>query len=105
MPVVKFKGKIFNTDEDGFMVDFNDWNETWVQYVKSNEGIADLTEDHWKVVHFLQNYYKEHGNTPRISLLSRETGFRLKQIYHLFPSGPGRGACRIAGLPKPTGCI
>ncbi|MDP3829541.1 MAG: TusE/DsrC/DsvC family sulfur relay protein [Polaromonas sp.] len=26
-------------------------------------------------------------------------------MYDLFPYGPAKQACKIAGLPKPTGCI
>jgi TusE/DsrC/DsvC family sulfur relay protein len=69
------------------------------------EGIADLTEDHWKVINYLRQYYQQFGIAPMIRKLCKETGFTLKQIYDLFPSGPAKGACKIAGLPKPTGCV
>ncbi|HEX9074201.1 MAG TPA: TusE/DsrC/DsvC family sulfur relay protein, partial [Anaerolineae bacterium] len=53
---------------------------------------------------FLREYYRENELAPPIRLLCRETGLSLKVIYRLFPAGPARGACKIAGLPKPTGC-
>ena len=105
MPVIEFKGQRFNTDEDGFLDDFNKWNETWVNWVKDTEGINELTADHWRVIHLLQDYYKENHKAPGISVITRGTGFKLKYIYELFPSGPGKGACRMAGLPKPTSCV
>ena len=105
MPVVEFEGHIFRTDEDGFLVDLACWNEAWSQYIRKDEGIRELTEDHWRVIRTLQDYYKENGIAPRMSILTKTTGFRLKYIYELFPSGPGKGACRIAGLPKPAGCV
>ena len=105
MPFVEFEGQIFNTDEDGFLDDFNSWNETWVQYVKKNEGITNVTENHRRVIQVLQDCYKRNGTAPRMGILTRATGFRLKYIYELFPSGPGKGACRMAGLPKPKGCV
>jgi TusE/DsrC/DsvC family sulfur relay protein len=105
MPRVEFEGQIFDVDEDGFIIDFDKWNETWMRYVTIAEGIKELSDDHRAVIHLLQDYYKKNGNAPRISVLTQGTGFKLKYIYDLFPSGPGKGACRMAGLPKPTGCI
>lgn len=105
MPTVEFEGQTFNVDEDGFIDDFKNWNETWVRYVKNLEGIEELTEEHWKVINVLQDYYKKNGIAPMVRILSKVTGFKLKHIYELFPSGPGKGACKMAGLPKPTGCV
>ena len=105
MPTVEFEGHVFNVDEDGFIDDFKNWNETWVKYVKQQEGIEELTEEHWKIIKVLQDYYKKNGIAPMVRILSKVTGFSLKKIYELFPSGPGKGACKMAGLPKPTGCV
>ena len=103
--IVEFKGKKFEVDEDGFLQNFEDWCEEWVEYVKESEGIKELTDDHWKVINFLQDYYKKNGIAPMVRILSKVTGYKLKKIYELFPSGPGKGACKMAGLPKPTGCV
>ena len=105
MPTVEYDGATFNIDEDGFIDDFNNWNEQWVQLVKKEEGIEELTDEHWKVINVLQDYYKKNGIAPMVRILSKVTGFKLKYIYELFPSGPGKGACKMAGLPKPTGCV
>jgi len=105
MPTVEFEGHVFNVDEDGFIDDFKNWNEAWVRYVKQQEGIEELTEEHWKVIKVLQDYYKKNGIAPMVRILSKVTGYSLKKIYELFPSGPGKGACKMAGLPKPTGCV
>ena len=105
MPTVDYEGQTFNIDEDGFIDDFNNWNEQWVQLVKKEEGIEELTEEHWKVLNVLQDYYKKNGIAPMVRILSKVTGYKLKYIYELFPSGPGKGACKMAGLPKPTGCV
>ena len=64
-----------------------------------------MTEDHYKVMTFLQEYYEKNGIAPMVRVVSKNTGFKLKEIYDLFPSGPAKGACRMAGLPKPTGCV
>jgi tRNA 2-thiouridine synthesizing protein E len=71
----------------------------------SLEGIEELSDDHKKVLRVIRDYYKENGIAPMIRLLSKITGFKLIYIYQLFPSGPAKGACKMAGLPKPTGCI
>ncbi len=69
------------------------------------EGIEELTDAHKQLVKILQNYYEKNEIAPMIRILSRLTSFKLKEIYELFPSGPGCGACRMAGLPVPKGCI
>jgi tRNA 2-thiouridine synthesizing protein E len=105
MATVEFMGKEFTVDEDGFIDSFDNWSEEWVQWVKNQEGIEELNEEHRKVVEVLQDYYKKNGIAPMVRILSKVTGFKLKHIYELFPSGPGKGACKMAGLPKPTGCV
>lgn len=104
MTTIEYQGKIFKTDDEGFLADFKDWNEGWAEYASISEDI-EFTDEHWKVIRSLQEYYKENGIPPMVKLISRLTGFKLKYIYELFPSGPGRGACKIAGLGKPHGCI
>ncbi len=105
MATIEFEGKSFDVDEDGFIDDFTNWSEEWVDYVKGVEGIEELTDEHWKVINVLQDYYKKNGIAPMVRVLSKVSGFKLKHIYELFPSGPGKGACKMAGLPKPTGCV
>ena len=105
MANVEFMGQSFEVDEDGFLLKFEEWSPEWVDYVKDSEGISELSDDHNKVIEFLQDYYKKNGIAPMVRILSKVTGFKLKQIYELFPSGPGKGACKMAGLPKPTGCV
>lgn len=105
MAIVEHKGKQFEVDEDGFLANLDQWCDEWVDYVKESEGITEVTEDHWKVINMLQDYYRKNGIAPMVRILSKVTGFKLKQIYELFPSGPGKGACKMAGLAKPTGCV
>ncbi len=105
MAQAEYGGKTFTIDEDGFIESFDDYSPEWVQFVKKEEGIDELNEEHWKVINVLQDYYKKNGIAPMVRVLSKLTGFKLKHIYELFPSGPGKGACKMAGLPKPTGCV
>ena len=93
-------------DEDGFMSQPENWNETVAVAIATTEGVEEgLTEEHWKVVNYLRDYYTNFGVAPMIRKLCKETGFKLNKIYELFPSGPAKGACKVAGLPKPTGCV
>jgi tRNA 2-thiouridine synthesizing protein E len=92
-------------DEDGFMMEPDQWNEEVAAALGTTEDVTDLTEEHWKVIHYLRDYYKEFGIAPMIRKLCKQTGFPLKKIYELFPSGPAKGACKVAGLAKPTGCV
>ena len=92
-------------DEDGFMEEPEVWSEDVAKALATTEGVDELTEEHWKVVNYLRDYYMEYNIAPMIRKLCKETGFKLKEIYDLFPSGPAKGACKVAGLPKPTGCV
>ncbi len=106
MASIEFDGNKYDIDEDGFLTNgMEEWNEAWVDHVKAEEGITDMSDEHWKVINALQDYYKKNGIAPMVRILSKTTGFPLKRIYELFPSGPGKGACKMAGLPKPTGCV
>jgi TusE/DsrC/DsvC family sulfur relay protein len=92
-------------DEDGFMEEPEVWNEEIARALASTEGVEELTENHWKVVTYLREYYAKFEVAPMIRKLCKETGFPLKVIYEMFPSGPAKGACKVAGLAKPTGCV
>lgn len=105
MPTINVNGVEIEVDEDGFIVDPDLWSEDVAKAFAEQEGIKELTEEHWKVINYLRDYYKQYQIAPMIRKLCKETGFSLKQIYELFPSGPAKGACKLAGLPKPTGCV
>lgn len=105
MPTIELNGRSYLVDEDGFLEDPGIWNDEVAADLGTTEGIQALGDDHWKVVRYLRAYYLEHNIAPMIRKLCKETGLRLSQIYDLFPSGPAKGACKVAGLPKPTGCV
>ncbi len=105
MPHIEVAGKQIEVDEDGFIQEPDAWNEELALVLATLEEVDEMTEDHWKVVNYLRGYYQQFGIAPMIRKLCKETGFQLKYIYELFPSGPAKGACKIAGLPKPTGCV
>jgi len=105
MPIFEYQDVKIEVDEDGFMQEPDKWDETIAKALATTEGVDELTDEHWKVVHYLREYYLKFGIAPMIRKLCKETGFPLKRIYELFPSGPAKGACKVAGLAKPTGCV
>lgn len=92
-------------DEDGFIQEPEKWNQAIAEDLAKLEQAYPMSEEHWKVVNYLRDYYLKYEIAPPIRMLVKQTGFDLKKIYQLFPSGPAKGACKIAGLPKPTGCV
>jgi tRNA 2-thiouridine synthesizing protein E len=105
VPTIELNGHTYAVDEDGFLEDPGVWNDEVAADLATTEGISALTESHWKLVRYLRNYYLQFGIAPMIRKLCKETGFKLSEVYELFPSGPAKGACKVAGLPKPTGCV
>ena len=91
------------------MVSCRNWTsgvETLPRVTPTVEGIeGELTEEHWKLIDYIREYYAQFGIAPMIRKMCKDTGFDLKKIYALFPSGPAKGACKLAGLSKPTGCV
>ena len=105
MPNIEVNGKTVELDEDGFVVVLEQWDEEVAKFLAKEEGIEELSEEHWKLIQYLRNYFAEYGIAPMIRKMTKQSGFSLKEIYDLFPSGPAKGACKVAGLPKPTGCV
>jgi tRNA 2-thiouridine synthesizing protein E len=105
MPDFQVGDVTLEVDEDGFIQKPELWDEAVAAALAKTEGVDELTEDHWKLVNYLREYYLEFGIAPMIRKLCKATGFKLKEVYDLFPSGPAKGACKVAGLPKPTGCV
>jgi len=105
MPTFQVGDLVLTTDEDGFIQQSRLWNRQVAEALARADGIAALTEEHWKAIDYLRGYFLDYGSAPTIRLLVKSTGLGLKRIYELFPSGPALGACKVAGLPKPTGCV
>jgi dissimilatory sulfite reductase related protein len=105
VPTIDIAGKEIAVDEDGFMQDPSLWDDEVARQLATLDGIPTLTDEHWKIIRYLREYYVQHGIAPMVRKLCKETACPLKQIYELFPAGPAKGACKLAGLPKPTGCV
>ncbi|MDD2595470.1 MAG: TusE/DsrC/DsvC family sulfur relay protein [Bacteroidales bacterium] len=97
--------KDFEVDGDGFLTKPELWNEEVAKMFAKSDGIEEMTPKHWAVVNIIRKNFEEKGNAPMVRTICQETGLKLREIYELFPLGPARGACRVAGLPKPDGCV
>jgi tRNA 2-thiouridine synthesizing protein E len=106
MPELEVDGKVIELNEDGFMVQPENWDrDIAMALAKSEEGLEGLTDEHWKVIDYIREYYEEKNIAPMVRKVCKNSGFSLKHIFELFPSGPAKGACKLAGLPKPDGCV
>jgi len=105
MPTMEVEGRVFEVDGDGFLSDPSTWNEEVARLIAKYDGISEMSDKHWAIVKFIRQNWEEKGLAPMIRLICQTTGIKLREIYQLFPLGPARGACRVAGLPKPDGCV
>jgi dissimilatory sulfite reductase related protein len=111
MPSIEVNGKSYETDEEGYLVNLADWNMDVANYIAQTENL-NMTDNHWEVINFLREYYEEYQIAPAVRVLTKAIGKKFgpekgnsQYLYELFPYGPGKQACKVAGLPKPTGCI
>jgi TusE/DsrC/DsvC family sulfur relay protein len=98
-------GNTVNLNEEGFLTDRTQWNDEVAVELAHREGIETLTERHWEVLRFMRKEYEEKGTGPTVRLLGKTSGVPVKELYELFPKGPAKLAAKIAGIPKPRGCI
>ena len=111
MASIEVNGTSYETDEEGYLVDLASWNEDVGNFIAKVENV-EMSPQHWEVVNFLRDYYNEFQIAPAVRVLTKAIGKKLgadkgnsQYLYELFPYGPAKQACKIAGLPKPTGCV
>jgi tRNA 2-thiouridine synthesizing protein E len=92
-------------NDEGFFVDPGEWTEAMAPELARREGIEELTDRHWVVLRFMRREFFEKGTGPTVRVLGKTSGVSVKELYQLFPKGPAKVAARIAGIPKPRGCI
>ena len=104
MPVTTINGKSITVNDEGFLTEYDEWDEDLAKVLAANLG-RDLTDAHWKVIHFLREDFKAQGETPTTRRVQQVAGIPIKEQFVLFPKKPGRKMSYIAGLPKPHGCV
>ena len=108
---IEVNGQTIELDEEGYLIDLGSWTKEIGTALAAVDDV-DLSDEHWNIIDFLREYYEEYQIAPAVRVLTKAVKKRLgkdkgnsKYLYSLFPYGPGKQACKYAGLPKPTGCV
>jgi len=102
---VIYAGRPVEVDAEGFLQQPEQWTEQMAGEIGRANDIDALTERHWQVINFMRKTYLGTGSAPSIRTLGKVSGVPIKELYQLFPKGPAKLAAKIAGIPKPRGCI
>jgi tRNA 2-thiouridine synthesizing protein E len=105
MTTATYAGTEVPVSSEGFFTEPDRWTEAMAEDIAAREGIAELTDRHWLVIKFMRHEYEGKGAAPNVRALAKTSGVPVKELYQLFPKGPAKLAAKIAGLPKPRGCI
>ena len=106
MGTIDIAGRQLEVNDEGFLAHPEEWSEELaVHLARREEGVEQMTEEHWAVLRFIRQHFEATQSAPMVRSICKTTGVPLKRVYELFPSGPAKGACKVAGLPKPDGCV
>ncbi len=99
MKLISFKGQIYSIDSEGFLLDYDRWDENFAERMAPEVKIpAGLTPEHWKVIRFIREQFKQNRACPLVYETCKANGLHLKDLKALFPTGYLRGACKLAGI-------
>ena len=104
MSLATIAGNEVHVDDEGFMTEYDEWNEELAETLAANIGI-ELTDGHWQAIRFLRDDYKVEGVTPTLRRVTNTGGIPTKELFQLFPKKPAKKMAYVAGLPKPAGCV
>ena len=102
------EAQVINTeslDNDGFLNEMSNWTREMANELARRNDLGPLTEDHWRIIEYVRDYYLKHREGPPIAKIGKATGLTSSEICSMFPCGVARGAYRLAGLPRPIGCL
>jgi TusE/DsrC/DsvC family sulfur relay protein len=105
MTTTTVAGHDVELNEEGFFVHPEQWTDDMAPDLARAEGIDELSDQHWQVIRFMRKEFQEKGTGPTVRVLGKTSGVSVKELYALFPKGPAKVAAKIAGIPKPRGCI
>ena len=105
MPAIEYAGTSVEVNDEGFLLQSDSWTRDIAEAIAEEVGIGPLTEKHWQVIEFCRDDAVAQGTPPGLRRISKLSGINMKELYQLFPKGPGKLAARVSGLPKPQGCI
>lgn len=95
--------KNISVNEEGYLTNFAQWDKEIGEEIAKENNIA-LTPKHWEVIDYIQDEFKKESPLT-IRKIGKSGVVDIKQFYELFPVGPLKTATKIAGIPKPAGCI
>jgi tRNA 2-thiouridine synthesizing protein E len=105
------KTTCFETNDQGFLLRSTDWNEEVAKQLAVDNYIA-LSEQHWEIILFMRHYYLQYKHLPNARVFTKAVAKQLgedkgnsRYLHKLFPDGPLKYACKLAGLPKPPTCL
>ena len=108
---LKVNGLKLETTEQGFLIHRQDWNKEVAKQMAQQEALV-LMDEHWEILAFIQDYYQQYQHLPNSRLFVKAIAKKLgvekgnsHYLQHLFPNGPLKTACKLAGLPKPPTCL
>ena len=104
MTTATIDGREVHVDQEGFLTEYDEWDEALGTTLASNIGI-EMTDAHWKAISFLRDDYQVKGETATLRRVTKVGGIPTKELFVLFPKKPAKKMAYIAGLPKPVGCV
>lgn len=105
MQAREYAGRVVQTNDEGFLTDGSQWTPEIGEAIAREVGVWPLGERHWTVITFCREDKAREGQSPGMRRIAKNSGVSMKELYELFPKGPGKLAARIAGLPKPQSCV
>jgi len=104
MTTMTMGGTEVKLNAEGFFEDPSQWTRDMATEMAAADGLT-LSDKHWQVIDFMRREFLEKGTGPTVRVLGKASGVSIKELYQLFPTGPAKTAARLAGIPKPKGCI
>ncbi len=105
MTTLEAVGKTIELNNEGFLLDADQWTPELAETLAETVGLGPLSDKHWQVITFCREDAAREGQSPGLRRISKLSGVSMKELYQLFPKGPGKLAAKVAGLPKPQACI
>jgi len=104
MAMATIAGKEVHVNEEGFLTEYDEWSEEIAAELAKNIDV-EMTEEHWALIKWLREDYKEKGETATTRRVQTTGGVPTKKQFELFPKKPAKKMAYIAGVPKPKGCV
>lgn len=105
MAAIEVNGKTCELDDNGHLVDLDDWTPEVAREMARRDDIEPLTDDHLRILAYIREYRLQHGVAPMLNLLQKDCEISYRDLHRLFKKNPGKRAAKLAGLPKQEGCV